>query len=574
MYQVTSTNSVFVQTHTGQNCTAMPTSSNDIKTDEYSYASSSEIQSYLKAVVFHYRLDQYIHFNSKITEAVWHEDSSQWSVAVDGKGKFDCEVLVNAGGILNNPNFPNLRNLNIFQGQLAHTAVWDRSIDVKNKRVAIIGAGASAIQVLPEIQSEASHVDIYIRTPSWISPPTGAQFNSEHNHVYSEQEIAEFREDAGYSLQTRKDMETSFNCMYRAFFKDSDEQRKMHTKLETRMRELIHSEQLQEKLIPSFEVGCRRINPGERYLAVLQKPNVEPIFSGIQEVTADGIRDTDGKDRNVDIIIAATGFDTSFRPRFPIVGEKGTNLRDLWETDPISYCGLAVSGFPNYLIFLGPNTPIANGSLIGALEATGDYFVRLIRKVRTQRVSSFNVCADVQSDFNKHTQDFMQRMVWTGSCRSWFKNADGKVTVVWPGSGLHYREFLQSDRWEDWEWRYDSNQFDYWGLGFSEVEMTGTEKDRDWSYYIEPHPNLPREALEMVQKQTNAVLKDDEGDSDASSSEPALKKLRSAETDSCETSETSWDDEQDSMKAAEQLTGTGEDNKREVSLSQVAAFSA
>lgn len=436
----------------------------------------------------HYKLDQYIHLNSEVEEAVWRESSSRWTVKVKGKGTYECDILINAGGILNNPKYPNLKDLESFKGKLVHTAAWDPSTNVSGKRVAIVGAGASAIQVLPELQREASHIDIYIRTPSWISPPTGAQINEEHNHIYTMDEKSRFRDDPEYSLRTRKAMETTFNAMYRAFFKGSEQQQWMKCKLETRMKELIHNEELRKALIPGFEAGCRRINPGERYLDALQKQNVKPVFDAIQEVTPDGIVDTNGKERPVDILVAATGFDTSFRPRFPIIGLNGVDLRDLWKDDPVSYCGLAVSGFPNYLIFLGPNTPISNGSLIGALEATGDFFVRLIRKMILQQAASFNVRREVQSDFNSHTQDFMRRMVWTGSCRSWFKKDNGKVTAIWPGSGLHYREFLQSSRWEDFEWKYRGNCFRYWGLGFSEVEGRANP---DLSYYIESHPNLP-----------------------------------------------------------------------------------
>ncbi|KAL1964459.1 hypothetical protein VTN77DRAFT_6885 [Rasamsonia byssochlamydoides] len=542
------------------------------------YASSDEIRSYLKAVVLHYQLDQYIHLNSKVEEAIWHEDASLWTVTVAGKGRLDCEILINAGGILNNPQYPRLKNLNCFRGKLVHTAAWDSQIDVTDKRVAIIGAGASAIQVLPALQPHAAHIDIYIRTPSWITPPAGEKFNNEHNHIYTEDEKARFRDDPESSLRTRKAMESSFNAMYKAFFKNSDAQREWRVKLEARMKELIASETLQQKLIPSFEVGCRRVNPGERYLEALQKRNVEPVFDAIDHVTPDGILAIDGKHRPVDIIVAATGFDTSFCPRFPIIGRDGIDLRKLWKDDPVSYCGLAVSGFPNYLIFLGPNTPIANGSLIGVLDATADFFVRLIRKMRTQQAVSFNVRPAVQADFNAHTQQFMQRMVWTGSCRSWFKdNASGKVTAVWPGSGLHYREFLQSDRWEDFEWKYDGNCFAYWGEGYSAVER-GSEGEPDLSYYITQHPCLPWEALclaeaaqkgqEMEEAESSASAATPES---APESEPVFK-LETQPQEEKEALDKSWD-EISSMKID---VDTGGDSalRPEAALPQVAAFSA
>lgn len=131
------------------------------------------------------------------------------------------------------------------------------------------------------------------------------------------------------------------------------------------MKELIPDEALQKKLIPSFEAGCRRINPGEQYLVALQKTNVRAIFEPIEEITADGVMVSGGTEYPADILIAATGFDTTFRPRFPIIGRDGLDLRDLWYSHPTSYMGIGVSGFPNYLTFLGPNTPISNGSLMG-----------------------------------------------------------------------------------------------------------------------------------------------------------------------------------------------------------------
>ncbi|OQV03451.1 hypothetical protein CLAIMM_08494 [Cladophialophora immunda] len=469
------------------------------------YASSAEIQSYLKAVTFHYRIDRFIILNSRVEKAVWNERCSRWSLTIEGGREYESEILINASGILNNPKFPELKGLDSFGGQIVHTAAWDARVDTAGKRLAIVGAGASAIQVLPALQKDAHHIDIYIRTPSWITPPSGADFSNEHNHTYTADEKARFVEDGEYSLQMRKEMEATFNAMFGAFLKGSERQREMRSRIEKRMKELIRSVDLQQKLIPSFEAGCRRLNPGERYLEALQQNNVTPVFESIQTVTPEGIQDASGKMRPADVLIAATGFDTSFRPRFPILGSGGRDLRELWKEEPASYCGLAVSGFPNYLIFLGPNTPISNGSLMGILEGTADFFVRMIRKMRVQQASSFDVRQSVQDDFNDHAGKAMENLVWTGSCRSWFKNHHGRVTAIWPGSGLHYREFLESDRWEDFEWRYSTNQFTYWGQGFSHLER---DEAPDLSYYIKPHPNLPLEALQRVQNRQSPTTKE------------------------------------------------------------------
>ena len=398
--------------------------------------------------------------------------------------------MINASGILNHLKFPSLRNMDSFGGLVLHTAAWDENIDIEGKRVAIVGAGASAIQVLPAIQSKVEHVDIYIRTPSWITPPILESLATSKNFQYTLEEQERFKNDLDYSVKIRKEMESSSNRVLRAIIKGSREQVELREKLENNMKALIKDPELQELLIPKFEVGCRRLSPGEPYLQALQSPKVTPIFGDIEAIRPEGLV-AGGKVRPADTIILATGFDTSFRPRFPIVGQGGIDLRDLWKTEPVAYCGLAVSGFPNYLIFLGPNTPISNGSLMGTLEITADYFVRIIKKLVHEDALWFNVRPEVQADFDGHTQMTMEKMVWSGKCNSWFKNEHGKVIALWPGSSLHYREFLESDRWEDFEWRYKGNRFAYWGQGFAKIEH---DPDADLAYYLKPQNPLPLEA--------------------------------------------------------------------------------
>lgn len=285
--------------------------------------------------------------------------------------------------------------------------------------------------------------------------------------------------------------------MFKAFVKGSKEQILFRSDLETRMRTLIPDQELQDKLIPKFEVGCRRVNPGEPYLEALQQPNVKPVFERIEKVTPEGIM-VGGVLREVDVLVAATGFDTSFRPRFSILGNGGQDLRKLWDENPVAYFGLAVSGFPNYLIFLGPNTPISNGSLMGTLEATADYFIRMIGKMIRKEAVSFEVRPEVQADFDAHTQDLMKSMVWTGTCRSWYKGNDGKVRALWPGSSLHYREVLESNRWEDFIWRHTGNRFAHWCQGFSQREQTGNADKQDLAYYMEAHEPLPLSAYYLA----------------------------------------------------------------------------
>ncbi|CAK7232680.1 hypothetical protein SCUCBS95973_009184 [Sporothrix curviconia] len=457
------------------------------------YSSSAEIQAYIKAVAFHYNVYSSITFNTLVNKAVWSEEHTTWAISVDNGPDVECDILVNGSGILNNFKFPDLKGLGTFKGQVLHTADWNVSADfLSGKRVAIIGAGASAIQTLPAIQDTVTHADVYIRTPSWImSPVLEAMATTKGNHEYTPEEKERFRTDPKFYLECRKEMEVESNKVLKAFIRGSKEQASLRANLEANMKALIGDPELQAQLIPTFEVGCRRLSPGEPYLAALQRDNVTPVFGDVDEVLPDGVV-SGGVLRPADVIIAATGFDTSFRPRFSIVGQNGVELRNLWKDNPVAYCGLAVAGFPNYFVFLGPNTPISNGSVMGTLEATADYFVRIMQKMVAQDVAYFNVRADVQADFDSQTQATMQNMVWTGSCNSWFKNKQGKVIALWPGSSLHYREVLEANRWEDYEWKYrQTNRFAYWGQGFSKVE---DDENGDLAYYLHAHEPLPLEA--------------------------------------------------------------------------------
>ncbi|KAH8702351.1 hypothetical protein BGW36DRAFT_395003 [Talaromyces proteolyticus] len=464
------------------------------------YATSQEIQRYLKGVAKNFGLERFIKYNSKVIGAQWQEERAVWRVEIEDGRIIESEILINAGGILNNPQTPDIKGLASFAGPMLHTATWDNSVDLHDRRVAVIGAGASAIQLLPQIQSKCSHIDIYIRTPSWISPPVGMPNPDTKNYAYSEEDKDLYRKSGISYLRTRKELENHFNGLFKAFAKSTPEQRDLRNRIT-------------KKLIPSFEAGCRRINPGEEYLITLQKSNVTPIFEKIEEITTDGIVTSDSRKHPMDILIMATGFNTTFRPRFPILGRRGINLQELWETTPVSYMGTGVSGFPNYFMFLGPNTPISNGSLMGPLEATGDYFVRLLRKVIRQNVKTFDVRPDVQADFDQHTQQYMQNMVWTGSCRSWFKNhKTGRINALWPGSSLHYMQILAENRWEDYSWGYHHNRFAHWEGGRSWVEdpladplgreerisnyaTTVPGKDSDLSFYLWESEPLPAASL-------------------------------------------------------------------------------
>ena len=193
-----------------------------------------------------------------------------------------------------------------------------------------------------------------------------------------------------------------------------------------------------------------------------------------------------GKEYLVDVLICATGFDVSFRPRFPIIGLLGKNLQDEWACEPKSYLGIAAAEYPNYMIFLGPNCPIGNGPVLSAIESQADYMCKLIDHYQTHNIKSFTPKKAAVDDFIAHKNMFMSRTVWNDPCRSWYKSGeiDAPITALWPGSTLHYIEALSDVRIEDYDVEYAGNRFSWLGNGYSQTELDQTA---DWAYYIREH---------------------------------------------------------------------------------------
>lgn len=202
----------------------------------------------------------------------------------------------------------------------------------------------------------------------------------------------------------------------------------------------------------------------------IQKENVDVHFTAVDKITPNGVTGSDGQTREVDTIVCATGFDVSYRPRFPIIGRNGVDLADKWRVCPEGYLGLAIPDFPNFLTFIGPNWPVENGSVMGPLMFVSYYALQMIRKMQSEYVHSWMPKQDVTDEFNAHCQEWVRHTVWTEDCRSWYKNNEtGRVNAVWPGSSLHYIEAIREVRWEDMEVRYmgpaKKNRWAYLGMG-------------------------------------------------------------------------------------------------------------
>ncbi|CAN9091603.1 unnamed protein product [Alternaria alternata] len=441
----------------------------------FSYA--PDIQKYLEKVCDVFDLRKYMTFNTEATRAEWQDDVGKWKVTLrqttssgeEREFQEECDLLLYASGILNNYKWPGIKGINSFKGRIVHTATWPKdyqSEEWKNDRVAVIGSGASSIQTVPNMQPHVKHMDIFVRTGVWFVQIAN---NFGQNKEYSQEERDEFRKDPRKLVAHAKDIENQVNGLWGAFYAGSQSQKDAQALFRERMKEFLKDERLLEGLTPKFEVGCRRITPGDPYMKAIQEPNVDVHFTAVNEITEKGVIGADGIEREVDTIVCATGFDVTYRPRFPIIGKNGVDLYEKWKNEPEGYLGLACPDMPNWLMFIGPTWPVENGSVTGPLLAVAEYTIQIIKKMQRDHIKSWVPRQDITDQFNEHAQEWIKHTVWKDDCRSWYKNNDtGRVNAVWPGSSNQYAEVIETPRYEDFDIQYmHKNPWAHLGMGYA-----------------------------------------------------------------------------------------------------------
>ncbi|CAI7571914.1 unnamed protein product [Penicillium pancosmium] len=455
------------------------------------YAPSTEIYDYFKRFQFRSNLGEKTKVSHQVVGAKWDDRAGKWNVEirdiVNGVVLNDsCDVLVNASGVLNAWRWPAIPGLHDFKGKLVHSAAWDQDLDLTGKHVGLIGNGSSGIQILPAILPQVSKLTTFIREPSWIVSGV-AGFEP---RKFEENEKEEFAKDPITLLKFRRGIEQNMNRIFPLFLADSPTQQRSRESFSASMQGVLKDPALGDQLIPKWAVGCRRITPGVGYLESLTDEKTTVIYGGIARISPEGCVTEEGEEHAVDVLVCATGFDTTFKPRFPLIGSHGRQLAEDWKDEPRSYLGVAAPGYPNYYMFLGPNSPIGNGPVLIGIEAQADYICQNITRIQQQGIKSIEVTKEAVDDFIEFKDQYMKQTVWDQECRSWYKGntADGKIVALWPGSTIHYVEALKNVRYDDFKVRYFGNRFDYLGNGMTKIEMT---PDADLAQYVRNEDDAP-----------------------------------------------------------------------------------
>ncbi|OAL40506.1 hypothetical protein AYO20_00242 [Fonsecaea nubica] len=492
------------------------------------YATGPEIHKYLKHVNTKYKAEKYMKFNHKVEKASWNDETGKWAIEVKnmvtGETITDtADVVCSAVGILNAWKWPEICGLHDFKGKLVHSAAYPEDLDVSGKRVALIGAGSSGIQMLPQIRRHAAAVDHYVRGKLWIPPAGigGEGLEARNGDPRTPAaDLERFKNDPEVYRQYRRYVEDLLNRPVEALYKGTPGAKMFADMCRAHMKEKLSKKpEVFEALVPDYPVGCRRITPGpgvganlvysmpvrlqglsfdSQYLEALVEDNVNFIPTKVRTVYDNGIETEDGVRRDVDVIICATGFDGVYKQHFPVHGKYGVNLQDIWDEMPEAYLSMAPRLMPNFYVFLGPNGGPGLGSTVPFLELQCRYMTQVIQKIQREYIKSMMPTDRAMRDWADIVDSYFAKTIYVEKCNAWWKHKSGRLLAIWPGSLIHGAFVFRNPRWEDYEYEHGpesrGNSLRWFGNGLSQrqIDMKGTTEE----YLDTPVPvEIPLEIL-------------------------------------------------------------------------------
>jgi cation diffusion facilitator CzcD-associated flavoprotein CzcO/acetyl esterase/lipase len=395
------------------------------------YPTQPEIWNYLKRSVEKYNLGPAIRFNSEVREAVFDEGTNLWRVRTVDGAAFTARSVVLAMGPLSRPAVPKLPGIERFRGRAFHSAEWDHSYELRGKRIAVIGTGASAIQFIPEIAPEVAQLHVFQRTPPWIVPKMDRPI-----HPWERSLLGCV---PGYMWLFRNFIYWRQELLAVGFTGNLKFMKRIERFARRHIERSVADPALRAKVMPEYLIGCKRILISADYYPALSRANVELVTEGIAEVGEHSIVTVDGKERTIDALIFGTGFrPTDLLTPLRLLGRNGVDLNDAWRDGLSAYFGITISGYPNLFMLVGPNTGLGHNSIVFMIEAQVNYVMRCLELLRKKGAAAMDLRPEVQAEFNRGLQERMKRTVWASGCKSWYLDANGKNTTLWPGFSFKY----------------------------------------------------------------------------------------------------------------------------------------
>lgn len=411
------------------------------------FSAQPEIWNYMKQVADKHQLQQHIIYQAEIVSAVFNEENARWQLTDRSGRTFDVKMVIAAIGPLNRPYFPEFPGMDTFQGKVFHSSQWDSTCDLNGKKVAVIGTGASAIQIVPNIAPLVKELNLFQRTPAWIMP----RRNRRYSHI-------------GKTLFTYLPLLQRLNreriYWVSEFLGNNFLGNKLMNRLGTlqalsKLKKEVKNPELRKKLTPNYTFGCKRVLLSDDYLPSFNRSNVHLITESIDHIEPDGIVCGNGIKYEAEIIILSTGFHAAGTEGFEmqVTGRNQRNLLQEWHQSGIQgFKGVTVSGFPNFTFILGPNTGLGHTSVLHIMDSQMNYILDYLRILKQQGEKGFlDVHQQVQQAYNDKLQSQFAGTVWASGCQSWYLDAHGRNTTIYPGLTQTYRKTTQRIDQKDYE---------------------------------------------------------------------------------------------------------------------------
>jgi cation diffusion facilitator CzcD-associated flavoprotein CzcO len=397
------------------------------------YPQQEEIQRYLQDCARRNGIHDHLLTDTVATRARFDEATGRWHVTTDAGDEIVADALVSALGFLRDPAFPPIPGRETFAGPQIHTSRWDHGAELRGRRVGVVGTGASAVQVVPELAGFAGQLHVFQRTAPWIIP--------RRDRAYTGLEKAIFSRVPGARACNRALIYLRKEVRFLGFTKDNPGMRLMAARSRAHLRSQITDPALREQLTPDYQMGCKRVLISNDYYPALARPDTELVTEPITEITPRGVVVGDGgREIELDALVYGTGFtvDDILGP-LTVTGRDGRDLREAWRQRPAAYLGTTVPGFPNLFMLLGPNTGLGHNSMIFMVESQINYVLDALDRLADPAVAWVEVDEDVLAGYVDHVDERSSGLVWATGCSSWYVDDEGRNYTLWPGFTAEYR---------------------------------------------------------------------------------------------------------------------------------------
>ncbi len=391
----------------------------------HKFSGAAEIWAYMRDTAEKFGLTPTFRFNQKVDSLSYDEARQLWQITFSDGHISTARAVITGTGALHLPALPQIIGLSDFQGQIVHSAQWDDQIDLRDKQVAIIGTGASAIQIVPAIVDKVSSLSLFQRTPPWIVP--------RGDHPYSERQKRLFKLIPGLRRLHRLKLYAVMESRALGFVSHPKLLRAAE-KLSLRfMHHQVKDKTLRKALTPDYRMGCKRILLSDNFYPALQKPNASLVTSPIQNIESSGIRTEDGTLHKAEILILATGFKIDdWLSGLTVRGAGNRSLAQDWSQRATAHYGITTAQYPNLFMLVGPNTGLGHNSLIFMIEAQLRYILRCLKWLKRSKQATIAIRPESEQSFLHRLDRQMRQTVWLSGCKSWYLNSDGSNSTIWP----------------------------------------------------------------------------------------------------------------------------------------------